>query len=70
MGAGGEDIKLSTAAGKLFRYSVEYKSLKAFAVYKPLAKATENYPKCAEPLVILKGDRRQPFVLLDAEHFV
>ena len=69
MGAGGEDIKLSTAAGKLFRYSVECKSLKAFGVYKHLDQATENCPKGAEPFVILKGDRRQPLVLLDAEHF-
>ena len=70
MGAGGEDIKLSTATRKLFGYSVECKSLKAFAVYKHLDQATENCPKGAEPLVILKGDRRQPLVLLDAEHFV
>jgi hypothetical protein len=69
MGANGEDVKLSTAARKLFGYSVECKALKAIAVYKHMDQATDNCPKGAEPLVVLKADRRRPLVLMDAEHF-
>jgi hypothetical protein len=69
MGANGEDVKLSTAARKLFGYSVECKALKAIAVYKAMDQATDNCPKGAEPLVVLKADRRRPLVLMDAEHF-
>lgn len=69
MGANGEDVKLSAAARKLFGYSVECKALKAIAVYKAMDQATDNCPKGAEPLVVLKADRRRPLVLMDAEHF-
>ena len=69
MGANGEDVKLSTAARKLFGYSVECKALKAIAVYKAMDQATDNCPMGAEPLVVLKADRRRPLVLMDAEHF-
>ena len=69
MGAGGEDVQLSPAARKLFPYSIECKAYKNFAVYKLMDQATENCPQNAEPLVVLKADRKKPLVVVDAEHF-
>ena len=69
MGCGGEDVQLSPAARKLFPYSVECKSFKRFAIYKVMDQASENCPKGAEPLVIIKGDRQKPLAIVDAEHF-
>jgi len=69
MGCGGEDVQLSPAARKLFPYSVECKSFKSFAIYKVMDQASENCPKGAEPLVIIKGDRQKPLAIVDAEHF-
>ena len=69
MGAGGEDLQLSPAARRVFPYSVECKAYKSFAVYSVLDQAAENAPEGAEPIAIIKGDRRKPLAVLDAEHF-
>jgi len=69
MGAGGEDVQLSPAARKLFPYSVECKALKQIGVYKFIEQAESNCPANAEPLAIIKADRRKPLAVLDAEHF-
>lgn len=69
MGAGGEDLKLSPAARRLFPYSVECKAFKSFAIYKVLEQAASNAPKGAEPIAIIKGDRQRPLAVIDAEHF-
>ena len=69
MGAGGEDIQLSTAARRLFPYSIECKAFKSFAIYKVMDQAAENCPKGAEPVAIIKGDRQKPLAVMDAEHF-
>jgi|TARA_R110001592_G_scaffold18127_4_gene75678 hypothetical protein len=68
-GAGGEDVKLSPAARRLFPYSIECKAHKAFAFYKIMEQAVSNCPAGAEPLVIIKGDRKKPLAVVDAEHF-
>ena len=68
-GAGGEDVQLSPAARRLFPYSVECKAHKAFAFYKIMEQAAANSPKGSEPLVIIKGDRKKPLAVVDAEHF-
>tara|TARA_R100000541_G_scaffold16235_1_gene25833 strand:+ start:9772 stop:10128 length:357 start_codon:yes stop_codon:yes gene_type:complete len=69
MGAGGEDVQLSPAARRLFPYSVECKAHKSFAFYKIMEQAAANSPKGSEPLVIIKGDRKKPLAVVDAEHF-
>ena len=69
MGASGEDVQLSPAARLLFPYSVECKAFKSFAIYKVMDQATENCPKGAEPIAIIKADRRKPLAVIDAEHF-
>tara|TARA_B100000035_G_C20535864_1_gene351684 strand:- start:48 stop:404 length:357 start_codon:yes stop_codon:yes gene_type:complete len=69
MGATGEDILLSSAARKLFPYSVECKSRKNIAVYSDYDQAQNNCPDGAEPLVIMKANRRKPLALVDADYF-
>ena len=69
MGAGGEDLQLSPAARRVFPYSVECKAFKSCAVYKVMDQAAENAPAGSEPIAIIKGDRRKPLAVIDAEHF-
>ena len=70
MGQGGEDIQLSPAARKLFPYSVECKNKANWAVYGPYEQAVGNCPKGCEPLLIIKGDRKKPLVLVDLDFFM
>tara|TARA_R100001369_G_C3237284_1_gene153355 strand:- start:110 stop:475 length:366 start_codon:yes stop_codon:yes gene_type:complete len=69
MGANGEDLLFSPAARRLFPYSVECKNNKSNAIYKVMDQATENCPKGATPLAIIKADRHKPLAVVDAEHF-
>ena len=69
MGSGGEDIMLSPLARKCFPFSVECKSYKSFAIYGVMEQAKANCPKGSEPLAIIKGDRKQPLAVLNAEYF-
>jgi len=68
MGAGGEDVQLSSAARELFTYTVECKNRKAIAVYKDYEQAKTH--GLIEPLVILKQNLSKPLALVDAEHFL
>ena len=70
MGAGGEDIQLSPAARKLIPFSIECKSRKSVAVYSYMDQAKENCPSSVEPLVVVKADRRDPLVIIDAAYFI
>jgi hypothetical protein len=67
MGAGGEDVQLSTAARELVSYTIECKNRKAIAVYKDYEQAKTH--GLIEPLVILKQNLSKPLALVDAEHF-
>jgi len=69
MGAGGEDVQLSPAARKKAPFSIECKARGKFAVYSLYDQAVDNCPKDAEPLLVVKGDRKKPLVVVDAEWF-
>lgn len=69
MGAGGEDVLLSPAARNLFPVSIECKSRASFAVYPLYDQAKDNAPKGAEPVLVIKMNRRNPLVVVDAEHY-
>lgn len=69
MGAGGEDIQLSSAARKQWPMSFECKAKKAFAFYKDYEQATTNCPEGSEPVLVCKGDRKKPMAIVDAEWF-
>ena len=67
MGQGGADLQLSEAAHRLFPYSVECKARedtkKIYDIYDQ-AKGHGD-----EPLVVIKKNRRDPLVILSADHF-
>jgi len=69
MGAGGEDVQLSPAARRQWPISIECKAKKAFAFYKDYDQAKANCPDGAEPILVCKGDRKKPMVIVDAEYF-
>jgi len=67
MGAGGEDVQLSSAARSLVNYTIECKNRAAIAVYKDYEQAKTH--GLVEPLVVLKQNNSKPLALVDAEHF-
>lgn len=69
MGASGEDVQLSPAARRLFKYSVECKSLAKIAVYSLYEQAVSNAGKY-EPLLIIKANGKKPLAVVDASHFL
>jgi len=69
MGCGGEDLQLSPAARKLFRFSIECKNVERLNVYDAYEQASANSGD-HEPLLIMKKNRKKPLVVMDAEHFV
>jgi len=67
MGESGSDVKLSEAAFTVFPYDVECKANARFAVYK-------DYEQRGRPdgerLLVIKGDRKEPLVVISLEHFM
>lgn len=70
MGAGGEDIRLSPAARKVFPVSIECKAQAKMALYGFYEQAEKNAPKGTEPIVIVRGDRKKPLLIGDAEYLL
>ena len=68
MGAGGEDVQLSSQARNLVNYTIECKNRKAIAVFKDYQQACTH--GSVEPLVILKQNQSKPLALIDAAHFL
>jgi hypothetical protein len=69
MGAGGEDLQLSPAARKLFKFSVECKNTERLNVWDAYTQACANSGD-HEPLLIMKKNRKKPLVVMDAESFI
>lgn len=69
MGAGGEDVLLSPAARRKFPVSIECKSVARFVGYTHMEQAKENAPKGAEPVVVMRANRKEPVVIVDADYF-
>jgi hypothetical protein len=69
MGAGGEDVLLSPLARSYYPWSIECKANARIAACRFLEQAQSNCPKGAEPVVVMKENRRKPVVLVDAEYF-
>ena len=70
MGAGGEDILFSQAAGDKLGISVECKSRSSIAVYAFYSQAADNAPEGREPVVLIKQNNSKPLVVIDAEYFI
>ena len=70
MGQGGEDVQLSPYARKFVPLSIECKSRASFAFYKDLDQAKSNCKVGLEPVLVCKGDRKKPVVIVDLEHYI
>ena len=68
MGQGGEDVQLSPLARSFLPISIECKSHKGFAVYKPYEQA-QAASGVNEPVLIIKGDHKQPLAVIDLEYY-
>lgn len=69
MGAGGEDIQLSSYARVRIPFSFECKSKARFAVYQDYWQALDNSGGHM-PAVVIKQNNAQPLVLMDFDHFL
>jgi hypothetical protein len=65
MGAGGEDIKLSPAARRVYPVQIESKSRAKMAVFQDYQQAAAHGTH--EPLVIIKQNHSKPLAVIDAE---
>ena len=69
MGAGGEDVVMARAAREKFPFSVECKNQEKLNVWDAYEQAKEN-SNGYEPIVVMKKNRKQPLVVIDAENFI
>lgn len=67
MGAGGEDVQLSSQARNFVPYQIECKNKARSQVHTYYDQAAEHGGH--EPLVIVKMDRHIPLAIVSAEHF-
>lgn len=74
MGAQGEDVQLSPAARKLMPIAVETKARNSIAACRFFEQAQEHARAVkggkAQPVVVMKKDRKQPVVMVSLEFFV
>jgi hypothetical protein len=70
MGAGGEDILFSQLAGDKLKISVECKSRESMAVYAFYSQAKDNCPEGREPVVVVKQNKSDPLVVIDAVYYL
>ena len=69
MGAGGEDLIMSSGARQMFPYSIECKNQESLNVWNAFEQAQKN-SGVYEPILIIKKNRKTPLAVVDAEHFV
>ena len=69
MGAGGEDLIMARAAREKFPCSAECKNQESVNIWKSYDQAKENSGNY-EPIVVLKRNKANPLILVDAEYFV
>jgi len=69
MGESGMDIKLSEKARHIFPFAIECKNTEKINVYEFWHQATGNAIKeSLLPMLILKKNREQPLMVIDAEY--
>lgn len=69
MGAGGEDIQLSSYARMRIPISFECKSKARYAVYQDYWQACDNAGGRV-PAVVIKQNNAQPLIVMDLDHFL
>ena len=67
-GTTGEDIQLSPTARSVYPLKIECKSREQIAVYKYYDQARSHAGEYI-PVVVIKQNKREPLVVVDARHF-
>lgn len=70
MGAGGEDVQLSSQARRLFPYSIEAKNQERLNVWASLDQAKSNAPVGCTPLLVMKRNNDPIRVVLPWDTFL
>lgn len=70
MGAGGEDVQLSSRARQQIPYSFECKNQERLNVWASLEQAAANAPNGSTPVLIIKRNHAQTHAVLPFEHFL
>ena len=69
MGAGGEDIQLSSAARRVIPYSFEAKNQERVNVWSAMEQCKHNTPSDADSVVVIKKNNTAPHVVLTWQCF-
>ena len=70
MGMPGEDIVLSPAARRKIPYSFECKNVERLQFWSAVEQAESNLKKGATPAVVVKKNRKKPYVAIPLESFI
>ena len=70
MGAGGNDILLSTAGKAVYKWAIECKAQERVNIWQAYAQAEANSEDGDEPVVFLTRNRQKPLALVDAEWLI
>jgi hypothetical protein len=69
-GVSGIDVQLAEHARSVFAYGVECKSYANIAIYKWWAQCQSNaHKEGLQPLMVVKGDRKDPLVVMSWDTF-
>lgn len=71
MGAGGEDVTLSTKAISLFPFTVECKAQEGYTkLYDAYEQSASNWEGGRIPIVVIKSNKKVPLVTLSLDAFM
>ena len=70
MGMTGEDIVLSPAARKTIPYSFECKNVERLQFWQSISQCEDNCKKELSPALVVKKNRRDPYVCIPIETFI
>ena len=70
MGMSGEDIVLSPKARKLIPYSFECKNVERLQFWSTVDQAETNQKEDTVPAIVIKKNRKQPYVAVPLDHFL
>ena len=70
MGMPGEDIVLSPKARTIIPYSFECKNVERLQFWKTVEQAEDNTQEGCIPAIVVKKNKRKPYVAIDLDHFL
>ncbi len=69
MGEGGTDVKIHSKSLSKFPYNIECKNVERLNIWKAWEQCTKHNG-AGHPLLVLSKNRRNPLIIVDAEHFI